>query len=251
MLAGILFFWLRALPFRISLPLAQLIILLFLLRYRREMEENYTTFNKRDKKFWIRNGLELGRNCALMLQLGKNDKGVFDRIRIKGEERLKDEYGRGRGIIVVSLHFGPFEILPQFFAYKGYKVAIIIDHQKSRWLEKGLVSLRRQRGVILVDSISKMLDVLKRGFILGVLLDNTNRVEKVFKDSLFKGFGIIKTPFILSRLTKAPIFPMVIYKNSIRIEVEIGNPFGFSDNPLPFFEPFVRKNPEEWVWFGK
>jgi len=250
-LAGILFFWLRVLPFRISLPLSQLIILLFLLRYRREIEENYGIFNKRDRKFWIRNGLELGRNSALMLQLGKRDKGILDGIRVRGEERLREAYRKGRGVIVVSLHFGPFEVLPQLFAYKGYKVAITVDHQKSRWLEKGLVSLRSYRGVRLIDSIPQMIDVLRKGFILGFLLDNTHRVEKVFRHSLFKDFGVIKTPFILSKLTKAPIFPMIIYKNSIRPEVEIGDPLNFKDNPIPFFEPFIKRNPEEWVWFGK
>jgi lauroyl/myristoyl acyltransferase len=215
-------------------------------KYRREINCNYQLLIGRQRPaFWIMNALTLGKNCALMLEIGNpNDEKILDRVEIKGENNLMAAYKKGRGVVVVSLHFGPWEFLPQLFARKGYPVAIAAQPQRNGWLGLQLLKIRQSRPITVTDRIAEMKHALKTGALLGFLLDNSSKTRKLETGWLWPGFRVLRTPFALSAIMKSPIVPMVVHNRGLTPVVEIGTDFDFFKNMLTHY-------PEEWVFFDK
>ncbi len=248
-LVKLTFSWLRALPLFLRIPLAQTFfvgIMLFLKKYRQETGINYQRLTgKKPTGFWVKNAAELGKNCALMLEIGKRaDKKILDRVEIKGENILMQAYKQGRGVVVVSLHFGPWEFLPPFFARKGYSVAVAAQPQRDVWLDDQLQKIRSSQPVIVTNRVSEMKEALRNGSLLGFLIDNSSKTRRIAADWVLPDFKVLRTPFALAAAMHAPILPMVVYKHGLRPVVEIGEDLGLLKNAL-------TRYPKEWVFFGK
>ena len=240
---------LKALPLFLRIPLAQLFFVAFMSakkNYRREINRNYQLLTGRPRpSFWIKNALTLAKNCALMLEIGnRNDEMILDRVEIKGENNLMAAYQKGRGVVVVSLHFGPWEFLPQVFARKGYPVAIAAQPQRNGWFDEQLLKIRNRRPITVTDRIGEMKHTLKTGALLGFLLDNSSKTRKLETGWLWPEFRVLRTPFALSAIMHSPIVPMMVYNRGLTPVVEIGTDWDF-------FKTTLARYPEEWVFFGK
>ncbi|MEO0102402.1 MAG: lysophospholipid acyltransferase family protein [candidate division WOR-3 bacterium] len=215
---------------------------LFSKNYRPEIERNfYSLFGKNDPSFWWRNAKKLGENFALML----NQSWQLDKLRFLG-----DNIKKGEGMIFLTLHFGIWEILPAIFSTLGYPVAIAVSKQRNPFLERILTRIRKATGAKLVSNLWEMVNLLKSGFLLGFAGDNTQRVKRISLPKFWKGFGVIKTPFILARRTKAPLYSLFAHRNGKEVIIflkRVSSPEEFAQ----VAREYIKKYPEEWVFWGK
>jgi lauroyl/myristoyl acyltransferase len=78
-------------------------------------------------------------------------KFLCNRIKLQGEEELREILAQGRGIILVTGHYGAVEFLPGALAVRGYPVTMICRFQTSR-LRESLLERAEAVGLHLVDS---------------------------------------------------------------------------------------------------
>lgn len=118
--------------------------------------------------------LNLGRGLSEFLRLPVLGEHLLDYIEIHGEENLAEAFSRGKGVILLTAHFGNWEYIAAAQAVKGYPMNAIGAEQRDPRITELVVSLRAACGV---KTMSKGFDLksaircLREGQILGILLD--------------------------------------------------------------------------------
>jgi KDO2-lipid IV(A) lauroyltransferase len=173
----------------------------------------------------------------------------------------------GKGALILTAHFGGFELLPAGHALHGFQIGLV--HHTQRFLAgDDLVSFIRERaGVQIIrkhTAAREMLRSLKRGEIIGIPLDqNAKRSEAIWVPF----FGeLAATPSGFDRLAMmagAPVVPVFIVRQPdgishvIEIFEEIPQQRTGDRNADALvntaryqkaIEEMVRKYPEQWLW---
>lgn len=214
--------------------------------------------------------INLGRSAAEYIRLaGFFYKRLRKRVRYERFEywdEIRAKYP-GRGVLILTAHFGNFELLPAVHAMNGYQISLV--HHTQRFLagEALLNFVRRRAGV---DAIRKhsaaraVLRGLRNGELIGIPFDqNAKRREAIFVP-FFSELGA--TPSGLARLTVlsgAPVVPVFLVREPDgrhhRIEIQDEIPLARSadaeadltENTRRFVkavEDMVRRYPEQFLW---
>jgi lauroyl/myristoyl acyltransferase len=76
---------------------------------------------------------------------------VRERIEFQAEDLLVEALARGRGVILVTGHFGGVEFMPVILALKGYPVTMVVRF-KTEDLKRALVPRGDDLGITLLDA---------------------------------------------------------------------------------------------------
>jgi KDO2-lipid IV(A) lauroyltransferase len=213
----------------------------------------------------------LGRNVYEFLRLdGATPAGVTARVeRVDGIEHLTGALERGKGVIVITGHIGCWELIPAYFAALGYPVTVVGRRMRVERLNRRLVGLRRRLGVTTLDRDDNprpMVEVLRRGDSLGVLIDQHTSVAGAWVP--FFGRPAY-TPTAVAKMalsTGAAIVPMAVLMNPrgrhvihVRPAIDVAGQAAGRDRETAVqsitaacslaLERLVRLDPTQWVWF--
>ncbi len=111
-------------------------------------------------------------------------KTIVDSMEVEGEEHLKEALARGKGVILFSAHFGPFDYLSQWIAIKGYDLTIPVEQLKDQRLLDLMLTLRRSHGVHFLPlggsgAMRAMLQALHKNKIVLITADRAVQGERV------------------------------------------------------------------------
>jgi KDO2-lipid IV(A) lauroyltransferase len=207
-----------------------------------------------------------GKNVADAVLLSSFKPAHIDKvIKIQGRHHLDDALSQRRGVIVITGHIGNWEMLAARFAMVGYPVTAVARRIYDPRLDRILSDLRKNtqvRGISRDTDIREMIRVLRRGEILGVLMDQDTKVRGVFVPFFGRPAHTPVGPAVLALKTGAPIVPMVIlrqpedtYLITVRPALKV-NYTGDRDKDVVFLtaactrtvEQFIRQDPTQWVW---
>lgn len=212
--------------------------------------------------------LWVGRAGADFLHLDRLDQLDLGRIEIEGQGYWESVRGAGRGVIVVTGHLGNWELLGGWLAASGATVRVLYHPFREKRLERFVRSRRTRVGVhgISAEGTSlRALRALRRGEILGILIDRVPRGEAVTCRFFGRECQATPGPVRLARAARVPILPAsLVYRRGgvrIRFEAPIA-PEEFVD-PAPAgatveeitrrltrtLEDWIRESPEQWPWF--
>jgi len=249
----------KNLPQKPAIILCQFIFFSYLLtrkNYRNEIAINYQKiFGFYQKGFWLRQSQRLGKNLGLMLQIGKSNK-ILDKTVIYGENILCKVMESNQSAVVVSFHYGLWEYLPQIFQKLGYDTNIGIGVQHDKSLAEEFDKLRNYNEVKTLKTVSEMKNILNvnnssnRKKLLGFVLDNTNKTRCINLNEPWKGFSVLRTPFVLAKSARVPILSMYCYSQDGRIIVDIQEVKSSIELGNQLY-CYIRKNPAEWLFWGK
>jgi len=214
--------------------------------------------------------INLGRSAAEYVRLG----GFFYRrlARRVTYDRLDywDEVARrypGRGIVVLTAHFGNFELLPSAHAILGHQITLV--HHTQRFLagDALMTWVRERAGVEIVRKHSAARAVLKTlgdGRLVGVPFDqNAKRGEAIFVPFFGEPAATSRTLARVVRTSGALVAPVFIVRQpggrSHRIVIQDLIPLAESgdaeadveENTRRFvgaIEAMVRRYPEQFLW---
>ena len=214
--------------------------------------------------------LNLGRGAAEIIRLGGfffkrlKRKVVYDRFAYWGEVAARYP---GRGLLILSAHFGNFELLAPAHAMHGFQINLV--HHTQRFLAgDALITFVRERaGVEIIRkhaAARAVLKALRRGETVGVPFDqNAKRSEAIFVPFFNE---IAATTSGLARLVAisgAPVVPAFIVREpnmrSHRIEIQDEVPIQRSGDAdadvaantrrfVKVIEDMVRRYPEQFLW---
>ena len=207
-------------------------------------------------------------NAAEVLSIPKKKDELIRRIDPYGFEKIDRALDGGKGAILVSAHFGNWELQPVYYCSRGYTVSVIARRIYYEKYDEWVRVLRESTGVNIIfrdESPKKVISVLKNNNLLGVLPDqDIDSIEGVFVDFFGKTAYTPSAPVVLAMKMGSPILPCFIVRNKNRHKAIVGDPIkmeitGNKEEDIrkntqlwtSAVESYIRKYPEQWVWMHK
>lgn len=210
-----------------------------------------------------------------MLYLPKLNSGNIARyMDVKGLEALDRALEKGRGVILLNPHFGPFMLVMPALGHRGYKlnqVALQGHHilGQRRGLDKMIYeskfdAIEKNMPVNFINAAGNQLalrDVLRalRNNEL-VLFASTGRAGKTWHEVEFLGrratFNI--TPFRIAFNEGSPLLPIFLFDVNPYAELVIEKPIEVNDDDTPeklvekyvaVLENYVKRHPDHFAFY--
>ena len=208
----------------------------------------------------------LGRFAYDTARMRKTTPQTIQRITgITGQEHLDRALARGKGVIAVTGHVGNWELLGAYLSLMGYPLTVLATSMKDSRLNDLVVDLRSSVGLKVVErsrGLPEAFRCLKRGEMLGVVIDQDTSVESVIVDFLGRPAKTPVGPVKLASRTGAAVVPMaMLMTDDGDYQVEVKEPVTIGDNGSSLehdvekcskaVEEFIHRTPSQWVWMHK
>ena len=186
-------------------------------------------------------------------------------IEIIGENYLLDAIKSNKPIILVTAHFGNWEITPKFIAKKYKKpLAIVMREIENKKINKFFKQIRGDEDIKLINrkkSAKEIIKALKKeNRILGILIDQytTNKEAPII--NFFTKIKFNPAVSKLAKATQAIVIPSFCYKEKNKkyiIEFKTPKIFDKEKDTIDTFtqwqaniiEEMIKKYPSEYYWF--
>ena len=196
------------------------------------------------------------------------EQGLENFVTVEGFHHLEKAHAKGRGTIILSGHFGNWELLAAWVAQKGIPLKVIGRPAYDLRLDKMLVDVRNKAGYTNIPrgkGTKEIVRSLKRGYALGLLIDQDTRVKGVFPNFFGRPAHTATGPIILSQKFDAPIVPIFIrLREDLTYHVYCGEELslentGDEERDLivntqkcsDVYERIIRRFPDQWVWMHR
>lgn len=188
-------------------------------------------------------------NLVVMARMGTGfSRRLTERVLIEGEESIRRLKESKKSAVVATFHYGPWELLAETFARKGYPVAALVGRQSMRIFEGYLAALRRRAGLRTITDLNTASRALRSGVFIAVLLDKTRRAKTRAWGLPYSDYNVSVIPQLLAKKTGSSLIPVMCRFRNRRLEVTIGSP---KESLREFFMPFFQEAPFEWLVWGE
>lgn len=209
----------------------------------------------------------LGRTAAEFARIRTEGKRYVEQhVTIDGWENFLSARKKGKGVLSLSAHLGNWELGAVAIALKGYPMYSVARPLDNPYLEKMVNQIRSLSGNRVIakgDALEEVLDLLRKGEIIVVLLDqNVTEREGVFVEFFGRPACTNKGPALIALRTGAPVLPVFIVREEgdrhrimISKEIELVRTGHVKEdiraNTQLFtriIESQVRAHPDQWLW---
>lgn len=204
----------------------------------------------------------IGRAGADFLHLGgRRADPLLRRIEADGWEHWRAAVGTGRGVIAVTGHFGNWELLGAWLVRLGSDVTVLYHPFHEERLDRWVLRRRQSAGVrpLSAERVGpEALRRLRRGGVLGVLIDRVPRGPGVSCRFFGRECRAASGPARLARAAGAPIVPVMLryegrgYRARFEPPVRVEHETDVEDvtrRLAAVLEGWIREAPEQWPWF--
>jgi lauroyl/myristoyl acyltransferase len=187
-------------------------------------------------------------------------------VTIHGLQHIDGALSAGKGLIVVSAHFGNLDVVVQAFALRHYPITVIAEHLQPEKLYQYVVSLRASKGIkiIPVDSFLRPLfKALRNNEIVGLAADR-NLTETGTVVEFFGAPALLPDGHVRLALRTGAKLAMAfsIRKPDNTFEVFVEPPLPLENTGdlkedvhsgmaklVSILEKYIGQHPEQWVMF--
>lgn len=193
------------------------------------------------------------------------------RVEISGKEHLEKSLAKGRGVILVSAHFGNFPLLLARLSLEGYKAGGIMRQMRDARVEKIFLAKRNRFHIKTIYSqprktcVEESIRALRNNELVFIPLDQNFGTGGVFVDFFGSKAATAVGPVVLAQRTQAQLLPCFIVRQKDDTHKIILEPAldlkaaGDSEDAVTvniqrltsIIESYIRKYPAEWGWIHR
>ncbi len=210
----------------------------------------------------------LGRTAVDVARSGRLFvAGAESTFRLDGLERLREASARGKGVLVLTAHFGPWELLTAV-GVRGYEpFQIVVRPLDNPRLDDLLTALRERGGNQVIrkrEAVQAILQALRRGKTVALLIDqHISEREGVVVPFFGRPASTAAAPALIALRSGAAVLPAGIvrepgrgrYRAVVGEEIPIRRSGDLKAdlvaNTARFnraIEGMIRERPEQWFW---
>lgn len=187
---------------------------------------------------------------------------IRGKVRLEGMEHVKEAKERGKGVFILSAHFGHWEVAALALSLEGFTQAMVHRPLDNPALEAALSARRTRFGNTLVSkhgALKGMLKTLRSGGLVDILIDQKS-ADEVSHTVSFLG---VPTPTVASlaklvKATGAAVVPLFARPDGTGYRVELRPPLTLAEGESE--EVFTARcnaeltaaifaDPPLWLWF--
>lgn len=200
---------------------------------------------------------------------GATKEEVLNKVSFKNEDLLTSLIKQNRKIIIMTAHYGNWELLSLAIAAKLTPLSIVGRDLESEVMNKILTKNREQFDVELLSksgAMKGMLTALKKNRPVGILVDqNTKNEEGILIDFFGKKARHTPSAAVLAKKFDAVIIPAFIKSmDNESYEIEFYESFEVANSEdkekdilecvqkqADITEEVIKSKPNEWFWLHK
>ncbi len=208
-----------------------------------------------------------GRSIMELVKLDTIVRNIDDYIRVENFEVFEQAQANGNGILWITGHIGNWELMPVYFARKGYQTYVVAKQLYDPKMDGLINGLRERYGVHPVlrgsqGAGKKILRALRSNAILGMLIDQDTDVQGVFvqffgdaaftprgaSDLALKAGAAIVAGFITRVDSKHHVITLrtpVVPEATGQEERDV---VALTQSMTGVIEQHIREHPADWVW---
>jgi len=202
---------------------------------------------------------------AEILSMTKFDKRYIDKyVVVRNRERLKEGSKNPKGMILISAHFGNWELSTVTSVMIGFPLHLFVREQKMKRLDELLNMLRESKGSIVIRKgadAKNIFRVLHRGKSVGILADQNAGPNGELLDFFGRPASTAKGPYRFAQKSGAWILPAFIHRvKGPYHEIVVEKPMVIKkgEDVTPYMreynrllEKHIRAYPDQWLWMHK
>ena len=189
---------------------------------------------------------------------------VEKNIAVEGTEYLDRALEGGKGAVLVTGHYGSWELMGCILVMMGYPMTFAIGVQRNPLVQEVMNDLRRDAGIDIVEarSVLSLARTVKSNKFVAMLSDQDAGPDGVFVDFMGARASTPQGPARLALLTGAPVITGFITRTGrarhvIRLEPPVGLDGRMSREEAinhitqeytATLESYVRRRPDHWLW---
>jgi Kdo2-lipid IVA lauroyltransferase/acyltransferase len=208
-----------------------------------------------------RTAVDVARSSRLFTPAGES------RIQVDGMETIREARTRGKGVLLLTGHFGPWELLVIAAALRYEPIHIVARPLDNPRLDDLLTALRERGGNRVIrkrEAVQAILQVLRRGETVGILIDqHISEREGVVVPFFGRPASTASAPALLALRSGAAVLPAGIrrepgrgrYRITLGPEVPVRRSGDMRadlvENTARFnraIEAMIREQPDHWFW---
>ena len=211
----------------------------------------------------------LGKTVVEFMQFPRLDREQIQRyVTFEGVEHVEQALAQGKGAIILTGHFGNWELLAASISATVAPLTPIVRELRSPRLNALVSRYREKAGYATIDrdtGIRHALRCLKRNELLGIVADVDTTVSGVFVDFFGRRAYTPYSPVAIALKTGATILPTFIVRQpdgSHRAIIESPLALKRTDtkekdlviNTQKFtkiIESYIRQYPAQWIWMHR
>lgn len=196
-------------------------------------------------------------------------RNLLDYVEFAGEENLQNAVSKRKGVLLLSAHFGNWELMCAAVSLKLGRLAVVARPLDFIPMDKVFKELRSRFGALVIphkEAARRIVGALRREMFIGVLLDQKEDwYQGVFVPFFERWACTNKGLAVLALRTGAPVVPTfsvrqedgrykIVFEREIELQRTGDKIRDVEDNTECFtraIETHVRRNPDHWFWFHK
>lgn len=152
----------------------------------------------------------LGREAMAMLRLSRQGaEDVIAATEVEGIEALREAVDAGRGAVVVTGHFGNWEIGGASVAARGVPLDVVAQRQKNPYFDRLINHARARLGMTVIrrgGATRAALRSLRKGRAVALVADQDARRRGIFVPFFGRPASTHRGPAVLALRSGAPVF---------------------------------------------
>jgi KDO2-lipid IV(A) lauroyltransferase len=205
-----------------------------------------------------------------MFFISKMPDEDIEKMLVYDDNIIKKALSKGKGLVLLSAHFGNWELSALAFA-KKYPVALIVAKQSNDFVDTMIESFRSKEGFNVLNfqrddkmSFRQIIKVLRKNQVLAILGDQDAGHKGIFLPFMGRLASTPKGPAFFALRGGSPIitaFGICQKDGSMKMkleELQIPNS-GDEEKDIEIInsiynkrlEEVIRDNPDQWFWFHR
>jgi len=209
----------------------------------------------------------LGLNLVEVLKFPYINKKYVDKhVRIENLSHLNNALAKNKGVILLTAHFGNWELSALAAAIRGYPMLVLAREQRHPRLNRLLNSYREKKGCRVIQKgmgLREIIRSLKRNELVGMLGDQSAGRRGAWIDFFSRPASTPRGPVEIALRTGSEILPsFMVREKGGRHRLVIEAPLGLDrdggnreDKVISslkrfneLLESYARKYPAQWLW---
>lgn len=197
------------------------------------------------------------------------DKSLRHLVAFRNLDLMKTAEARGKGLVMLSGHFGNWELIALATAHaSGYPITIIVREQSNKRVS-GLLDRHRclfgNRVVSMGQSVREIIRTLSEGKVVAMAPDQSAAAEGAFVDFFGRSVATHRGPALFAIRAGAPVLMGFIMRKPdwtydvVLEEVKTDDLAGNSDDDIleltrrhtALLEKYIRQYPDHWLWMHR
>ena len=190
-------------------------------------------------------------------------------VKVRNLELLKEGFSRGKGMVMLSGHFGNWELIAFAVAYLSQlPITIIVQTQNNKLVDDVINAHRCLRGNKVIPmgmSVREIIRTLQNGGIIAIAPDQSGPMEGAFVNFFGRRVATHQGPAVFALRSGAPLQIGFIVRQGdgtyevILEEIPASDLSGHSEENVTeltqrhtiVLERYIRAYPDHWLWMHR